>query len=161
MNSNRLKILGVGTGLALGVAIYFRLRLNKKDQKAEKLLTAVQSQIKPDSIGIISENAFDIHYEEEVKKKIKADLILLKTETAIDYAKQIHSAWSFWGDDEDKVYSVFRALRDKVQVSQVARAYQSIYNINLVDKMKSKLSKSEIGKVLQIVAPLPKYRILK
>lgn len=65
-------------------------------------------------------------------------------------------------DDENKIKSAFRALKDQVQVSQVA--YQYYHDpkgdkINLIDDLKGRLSKEEVGEVLEIVKKLPQYRV--
>ena len=92
---------------------------------------------------------------------VNREVLVLKTSTASRYADQIHKAWGSWyegGDDEEKVYGVFRKLKDKVQVSQVAKAYQETFSKNLIDTLKDRFDKSEITIVLNIIKALPNYR---
>lgn len=86
---------------------------------------------------------------------------MLTVASAKGFAKDIRDAWGVIDDDENKIYSVFRALKDQVQVSQVAFQYYvtSTDKINLIDDLKSRLSKEEVGQVLEIVKKLPAYRL--
>jgi hypothetical protein len=125
------------------------------------LLTAIQAQIQPISSGLTSQNAFDIHFLNKVLQTVNREVLVLKTSTASRYADQIHKAWGSWyqgGDDEEQVYGVFRKMKDKVQVSQVAKAYQETYSKNLIDTLKDRFDKEEITIVLNIVKALPNYR---
>ncbi len=87
---------------------------------------------------------------------------MLTVASAKTYAKDIRDSWGVFDDDEDKIYSVFRALKDQVQVSQVAYQYYidpKSNKINLIDDLKSRLSKDEVGQVLEIVKKMPQYRL--
>ena len=163
MKNQRLNMMAVIVGLAVVGTAYKHMQRRRRDKIASELLREISRIIKPATEGLISENAFDIYYAEEVLKKINAQVLVLKKEVAIRWAKEIHAAWGAWyegGDDENKVYGVFRSLKDKVQVSQVARAYQELYGENLVDKLYDKFDESEIKKVLGIVRGLPAYRTI-
>lgn len=162
-NSKALIIGGVVTiaGVWIGVAV-FNHRRKTRDQKAIAFFSELQRDIAPDSVGLVESNAFDIRYWENVGKKIKKPMYMLTVASAKAFAKDIRDSWGVFDDDEDKIYSVFRALKDQVQVSQVA--YQYYMNpdggkINLIDDLKSRLSKEEVGTVLEIVKKLPQYRL--
>lgn len=162
-NSKVLIIGGVVTivGVWIGVAVFHNKR-KKRDQKAVAFFSELQRDIAPDSVGLVESNAFDIRYWENVGKKIKKPMYLLTVASAKAFAKDIRDSWGFWDDDEDKIKSVFRALKDQVQVSQVAYQYYMDpggNKINLIDDLKSRLSKEEIGQVLEIVKKLPQYRL--
>lgn len=154
-----LTIIGVMAGVSLPVILYAGWDRRRKDRLAVKLMREVSQLIEPTTTGLLSENAFDIHYKAKVLDKVKGKIIVLKAEAVNNYAKEIHGAWGFFNDDENVVYGVFRKLRDKVQVSQVAAAYQDTYKENLIDVLYDKLSESEIKKVLGIVKPLPSHRM--
>ena len=163
MKSRSLKIAGGVAGLLLVGSLYGTIRRRQKDKLASQVLREVTRRIKPATKGLISEDAFDIHYTDEVLKHAKGRVLTLKASAASGFAGRIHRAWAAWyqgGDDEAKVYAVFRELKDKVQVSQVAKAYQAVYAENLIDTLNRKLSLSEINTILSIVRPLPAYRIL-
>ncbi len=86
---------------------------------------------------------------------------MLTVASAKAYAKDIRDSWGVFDDDEDKIKGVFRALKDQVQVSQVAFQYYqaSTEKINLIDDLKSRLSKDEVGEILEITKKLPQYRV--
>lgn len=163
---NNTKVLIIGgvvtiAGVWITVAIVSKRR-KTRDQKAIAFFSELQRDIAPDSVGLVESNAFDIRYWENVGKKIKKPMYMLTVASAKSYAKDIRDSWGVFDDDEDKIKSVFRALKDQVQVSQVAFQY---YNdpkgdkINLIDDLKSRLSKEEVGEVLDIVKKLPQYRL--
>ena len=158
VRKNTLKIVAIVSVVGLGTSIYIIADHRRKDKLAATFIDELNKLLNPSLTGLGSEEAFDVNYWDEVIKKVKG-VMLLKTEVAKKYAREIYDAWSFWGDDEDKIYSVFRNLRDKVQVSQVADAYKDDYGVNLIEKIRSKLSEMEINQVLQIVNALPRYRV--
>lgn len=156
------KILGVSVGTLLIGSTALTIRKRNRDERTGKLLSAIKAQIQPIANGLIAENAFDIHYLSKVLQAVSNEVLVLKTSTASKYADQIHKAWGSWyqgGDDEEKVYGVFRKMKDKVQVSQVAKAYQDTYSNNLIDTLKDRFDKDEITIVLNIIKALPNYRI--
>ena len=155
------KIIGASVGTLFIGATFFSMRKRSRDLRTSKLLTAIQVQIQPISSGLTSQNAFDIHFLNKVLQTVNREVFVLKTSTASRYADQIHKAWGSWyqgGDDEEQVYGVFRKMKDKVQVSQVAKAYQETYSKNLIDTLKDRFDKEEITMVLNIVKTLPNYR---
>lgn len=163
MNRSILKIAGGVAGIGLGASVYFVWSKKRKDKLTSELLRELFKLIKPSTTGLLSESAFDIHFKDEVLKKVNGRVLTIRPETASKYADQINAAWAGWwkgGDDENKVYAVLRKLKDKVQVSQVAKAYQASFKVNLIDKLYERLDESEIRKVLGIVKKLPGYRTL-
>jgi hypothetical protein len=155
------KIIGSSVGTLNIATTLFTMRNRSRDSRTSKLLTAIKAQIQPISSGLTSQNAFDIHFLNKVLQGVNREVLVLKTTTASRYADQIHKAWGSWyegGDDEQQVYGVFRKMKDKVQVSQVAKAYQESYSKNLIDTLKDRFDKEEIIQVLNIVKALPNYR---
>lgn len=155
------KILGVSVGTLLIGSAALTIRKRNRDERTGKLLSTIKAQIQPIANGLITENAFDIHYLSKVLQAVSNEVLVLKTSTASKYAGQIHKAWGSWyqgGDDEEKVYGLFRKMKDKVQVSQVAKAYQDTYSKNLIDTLKDRFDKEEITIVLNIIKALPNYR---
>jgi len=161
-NTKVLIIGGVVTiaGVWIGVAVFNNKR-KKRDQKAIAFFSELQRDIAPDSVGLVESNAFDIRYWENIGKKLKKPMYMLTVAGSKGFAKDIRDSWGVFDDDEDKIKSVFRALKDQVQVSQVAYQYYqaSTEKINLIDDLKSRLSKEEVGEVLDIVKKLPQYRL--
>ena len=155
------KIIGASVGTLFIGTTFFSMRKRSRDVRTSKLLTAIQAQIQPISSGLTTQNAFAIHFLNKVLQTVNREVLVLKTSTASRYAGQIHKAWGSWyqgGDDEEQVYGVFRKMKDKVQVSQVAKAYQETYSKNLIDTLKDRFDKEEITIVLNIVKALPNYR---
>ncbi|QRM89521.1 hypothetical protein FG167_09860 [Lacinutrix sp. WUR7] len=155
------KIIGVSVGTLLIGTTLFSVRKRSRDGRTSKLLSAIKAQIQPISNGLMSQSAFDIHFLNKVLQAVNREVLVLKTSTASRYADQIHKAWGSWyqgGDDEEKVYGIFREMKDKVQVSQVAKAYQETYSKNLIDTLKDRFDKDEITIVLNIIKALPNYR---
>jgi len=155
------KIIGASVGTLLVGTTMLSVRKRSRDILTSKLLSAIQAQIQPISSGLTSQNAFDIHFLNKVLQTVNREVLVLKTSTASRFADQIHNAWGAWyegGDDEEKVYGVFRKMKDKVQVSQVAKAYQETYSNNLIDTLKDRFEKDEITIVLNIIKALPNYR---
>ena len=161
MKKTILIISGVGVcGLIVG-SIVIGDRNQKRERLTSKLLKALNAKIEPVKNGIGTQNAFDVHYLDKVLQRVSGQVLALKASTATYYANQIKNAFGAWyqgGDDEDKVYSVFRKLKDKVQVSQVAKAYQEDESKNLIDVLKYRFGKDEIKIVLDIVNSKPNYR---
>jgi len=152
-------VLVAAAWIGMGVLNYKR---RQRDQKAVAFFSELQRELAPGSVGLVESNAFNIRYWEETGKKLKKPMYLLKMASAKAFAKDIRDSWSIFGDDEDKIYGVFRALKDQAQVSQVANQY---YNdpkgdkINLIDDLNSRLSKDEVGQILGIVKKMPPYRL--
>jgi len=149
------------TGVVVFIVGYMAIRARKRDQRYRRLLQAIRNLLKESNGDLAVQGAFDPKYTDRVIRSVKATIITLKKEAALDYARQLHKAWKPWylgGDDEDLAYSVFRRLKDKVQLSQLAGAYTQLYEHSLIETLQSRLSKKEINKVMAIIAPLPAYR---
>ena len=150
-------VAGVWTSVAI---IHHKRKV--RDQKAVAFFSELQRDIQPDSVGLVESNAFDIRYWENSGKKLKKPMYMLTVASARGFAKDIRDSWGIFDDDENKIYSVFRALKDHVQVSQVAYQYYMDpkgSKINLIDDLKSRLAKDEVGQVMEIVKKMPPYRL--
>ena len=154
-------VVGVLLFAGLVSSTAYTVRHRKREQLASKLYQALSRELRPSGAGLEKEAAFDLDYIDKIQKKAKGSLVILKNSTVSRYVKMIHKAWKPWyllGDDEDKVYGVFRSLKDKVQVAQLAKTYQETYQKNLVEVLRNRLDDTEIRKVLAIVRKLPDYR---
>ena len=158
VNKTTLHVMGIMATAGLCGTIYIVVKHKRRDQFAVKILEELNKILSPTSKGLSGEEAFDIQYADEITKKVKG-VLWLKSEQANKYAKQIYGAWGVMDDDEDAVYNVFRSMKDKVQVSQVSKAYATAYKTNLIDTLRNNLSETEISQVLQIIRPLPRYRV--
>ena len=161
MAMKMMKISGGVVSVLLLSSLYIHLRRRRHDQLATQVLQALHRAIAPATTGLMSERALGIHYADDLLKQVNKKVLMLNKKVAIQFAEQIKSAWGAWyqgGDDEAKVYAVFRNLKDKVQVSQVASAYQETYGENLIETLQDRLGNTEIKTVLDIIKPLPDYR---
>ena len=155
-----LQAAGVVSGLALCGSVYFVIGSRRKDKLATALLDELNKFFNPESAGLSAEEAFDIHYADQVLKRVRGTVILLKTATAQKYADTVYDSLGFFFNNTDKLYGVFHLLADKVQVSQVAKAYFDKHHVNLIDALHNKLSKSEASNILSMVRGLPGYRVV-
>jgi len=149
-------------GIWISVAV-IHTRRTKRDQLAVAFFSELQRNISPGTVGLVESNAFNIEYWQTISKKLKKTLYFLTTASAMSFAKDIRDSYSILGDNEDKIKGVFRALKDQVQVSQVAFSYYtgSTEKINLIDDLISRLSTSEVGEIMNIVKKLPEYRVVE
>jgi hypothetical protein len=82
-------------------------------------------------------------------------LKVLTVAGADSYAKQINSAFSVFGDDEDQINGVFRNLRYKTQVGSLVTAYFKLFKKDLLSDLKSRLSESELNSIISIIETKP------
>lgn len=92
-------------------------------------------------------------------------LILAKYSTTLQWAKNIYEAIDWWkiNDDEEKIYSVFREMKYKSNVSQTAARFSELYKKDLLEFLNYYLNdefhylkdQTEMAKVLEIVKNLP------
>lgn len=99
---------------------------------------------------------FAKYFNPDFVQQIKAanpgkNLVLLADNRITEARKKIKDAWGTLSDDEDVIYAVFRALGSGIQISQVAKSYQTNYGINLLDELNNKLSDSENQKLTEII----------
>ena len=152
-------VLGV---LCIGTTV-ISVRKRNRDRLAKAVLAAVNKQLHPVTQGLDAEDALSVHYKDRVMQGVTSKVIVLKETVATRLAKEIHQFFKPWykgGDDEEGVYALLGSLKDKVQASQVARAYQRDYKVSLKDQLKDSFDQEEITQVLKIISGLPKYRIL-
>ena len=157
LNNTEIAVLSSSMLLVFGIGLWHN-RDRKRDKKASQLFNALERILDGEKGQLQWETAFDIHYIKKLKIDRSKTLLVLQHEVALKYAKQIYEAWKIWykgGDDEAKVFGVFRELADKVQISQVAKAYQDSYNSNLIDVIKDRLSENEIKTLLEIIKKKP------
>lgn len=101
------------------------------------------------------------YYKQFPNSKYRTVMIMTPA-TAKARAKLIYDAWSFWGDNEDQIYSVFRTLKSQVQLSQLCATYAANYNQDLLRRLqnpwyyrKDGLDEKEFAIIANIVQKLP------
>lgn len=158
----KLIIAGVVTTGLLAGCVAYGMRTKRRDRQSALFLSELERKIAPGSVGLAQSDAFNMYYWQNLAKTVKKSYYLLKQKDAVSAAKSISDAWGVFDDDEDKIYGVFRALKDQAAVSQVAYWYYQKNKINLIDDLRSRLDeKTEVKEITGIVDKLPPYRIAK
>ena len=156
-----LKIASGGVLLLIGGTVYGNVVRKQREKTASALLLELTKELQPATKGLLNEIAFDVKFSEKVLDTVRGRIQVLSETEAFDYADQIHQTfkpWYYGGNDTEKLYGIFRKLSDKVAVSQVAKAYETNQNKNLIDTLNAELSE-DTKKILEIVKPLDKYTI--
>jgi hypothetical protein len=96
-------------------------------------------------------------------KSKKSNIILLRDEYVTLNRKRLNAAIKGAGTDEDAIKDVFRALKDKVQMAQVAESYRKNYNINLLEDMLGDMDEdsADMNDIRDIIMSKPNYRVTK
>ena len=76
---------------------------------------------------------------------------LPSNETVNGWAKQIHDSFGWFNDDEEEIYSVFRAMNNKLTISQVSDAYTQLYSSDLLGDLKQYLNERELSFLWNII----------
>ena len=74
---------------------------------------------------------------------------------AIQFAKDIHSAFGFWNDNEEKITGALKSIGSKFKLSFVAFWYYKEYKQDLYSELNYRLSDDEKKVVFGIVEKLP------
>lgn len=75
-------------------------------------------------------------------------------------AKTLYNAFRWYNDDEDAVYSVFRRMKNDIDFIKLDEAFFDISKEDMIPYVNSRLSKSEQGKVNDVLAKQGiKYRL--
>lgn len=82
-------------------------------------------------------------------------IALLTTPKIEALAAQVKKSKGIFNDDETALYSVFRYLKTKTQVSQLAEVFERIYSRDLYSYLQSFLNESELSKVYNTIKNLP------
>jgi len=162
MKQDNKQLIIYGGGLLL---VYFGVLkpiLNKLGVTKSAEDKVVDAQMdKPNSLNPFSSQFY------KSKESQNAGAILLKRQTAENFAKIIYDAMGVFSDDEAKVYGVFRALKTQSQVSFLSDVFQQMYKTDLLSFLKtgysqwnpaSGMNADELNVVIQIVNKLPKYK---
>ena len=71
------------------------------------------------------------------------------------YVDDIHEATDGWGTDEATIYSTFKKLYNKLNVSQLAEAYRIKFGKDLRAVLVDELDTTELAKLDSIISSLP------
>jgi hypothetical protein len=87
--------------------------------------------------------------------KIPPGARLITYNTGLKLSKLLDDSKHWYNDDEEAIYSVFRSLNAKSQVTSLAYWFQKFYNQDLYYWLKDVLSESELAKVILIIETKP------
>jgi len=101
-------------------------------------------------------------YISRVESKVN-NVIYLKDDYVTTFRKSLGDAIRGSGTDEEAIKAVFRKLKDKVQIAQVAESYQKNYEENLLDALKDDMDvdSDEMKEIYDIILIKPAYRVAK
>jgi len=170
-------VWGIVSLAGLGTTAYFlNEHFKNKDNGAKRygnipknesggIPDGVQSGVETEAVAEPDwENPYHKDYKADVKKwlGLGKTIKVLTQSSAKKYAKELYNAYGIFNDNEEKVQSVFNSkLKDKIQVSQVAKAFNDDYKgRDLFDYLSSFLDEEEMEKYVKApVRALPKYRL--
>jgi hypothetical protein len=145
----------------IGYLIYLKIR-NKKE--INQIHAAIDGR--SGAYGTIEDfsDVFDgANYINKIKSK-QPKLILLKGDYVTTYRKKLYDyLTTIVGTDEEGIKSIFRTLKDKVQIAQVAESYMRNYNVNLLEAIKDDINddSDDMKELLDIMTQKPAFRIDK
>jgi len=93
-----------------------------------------------------------------INMRLPSGAWLLKAKDAAKLADSIYRAHSWYNDNEEAIYGVFRKLQTQSQVSSLSKAFQAKYKEDLYYWLKNILSAGELATVLKIVNAKPKFK---
>ena len=82
---------------------------------------------------------------------------LLTQAGAAAYVDDLWDATSFYSDDEEQIYGVFRAMKTKSQVAALAKRFNQLKNFDLYNYLENYLNEEELLKVKGIIDQKPNY----
>lgn len=91
------------------------------------------------------------------KAKLEKARAALKSFDAIGVAKQIYDSTSFYNDDEDKLYSAFNTLKNRLELSLLGMYFKDRYGKTLQNFISDSFNPEEVSKVNNIISKLPAY----
>lgn len=170
-------LITTGALLATGSIGYAIYENNRKQKLADCILTKVgiigkegeEAYVDPQKYGdqrdLEFSKAFDMNFWQtpEIAKKIKLKGEAWKTnlikKLGLD-VRLIENAFGGWfvNDDEDQIYSVFRSLNSKTEVSILAWLFHRKYKKGLYTRLSEKLTPGEMAKIKEIVDSKPVFK---
>jgi hypothetical protein len=92
-------------------------------------------------------------------KTLPAGALLLTQGGATAYANDIYDAKGIFNDDEDKVYSVFRAMKTQGQVAALSKRFNQIYSKDLYTFIRGFFNDDEMLTLKKLLDAKPKYKL--
>lgn len=151
--NDKLKIfLAIFASILVAWTVYKLLqKLNivddEKDIEAEKVSTQFEKYF--------NRNNWPEYSKQWRKGKITA-LALQPTER-LKLAKLFQDSLGDYNDDEETIYSVFRALKDLTSITALADTYYTKYGYDLLATLRDRLSNDEMAVIYNILKNKPEF----
>lgn len=121
------------------------LKASSAEKEAEKILEQQETKI----------NIWQ--GTEAVKRAAGANstIKLLSYSSAATKADGIQDSFSFYNDDEERIYAIFRDLNAQTQVASLVDQYRLRHKADLLNALKSNLSTTEVNEITKIINQKP------
>lgn len=121
------------------------LKASSAEKEAEKILEQQETKI----------NIWQ--GTEAVKRAAGANstIKLLSYSSASSKADGIQDSFSFYNDDEERIYAIFRDLNAQTQVASLVDQYRLRHKADLLNALKSNLSTTEVNEITKIINQKP------
>lgn len=121
------------------------LKASSEEKEAEKILEKQETKI----------NIWQ--GTEAVKRAAGANstIKLLSYSSAASKADGIQDSFSFYNDDEERIYAIFRDLNAQTQVASLVDQYRLRHKADLLNALKSNLSTTEVSEITKIINQKP------
>jgi len=121
------------------------LKASSEEKEAEKILEKQETKIN------IWQGV------EAVKRAAGANstIKLLSYSSAASKADGIQDSFSFYNDDEERIYAIFRDLNAQTQVASLVDQYRLRHKADLLNALKSNLSTTEVNEITKIINQKP------
>jgi hypothetical protein len=121
------------------------LKASSEEKEAEKILEQQESKI----------NIWQ--GTEAVKRAAGANstIKLLSYSSAASKADGIQDSFSFYNDDEERIYAIFRDINAQTQVASLVDQYRLRHAADLLNALKSNLSTTEVNEITKIINQKP------
>jgi hypothetical protein len=140
-------------GIAVGVYYFIvkpiteklGLKATSEEKEAEKILEKQETKI-------------NIWQGVEAVKRAagpRTTIKVLSYSSAATKADGIYDSLNWYGDDEERIYAIFRDLNFQTQVAAIVDQYKIRHKADLLNTLKSSFSTSELNEVLKIVNQKP------
>jgi hypothetical protein len=141
-----LALLGVGAYFASNSILQaLGIKKSKEEKESEKILEQQETKI----------NIWQ--GTEAVKRAAGANstIKLLSYSSAASKADGIQDSFSFYNDDEERIYAIFRDLNAQTQVASLVDQYRLRHKADLLNALKSNLSTTEVNEITKIINQKP------
>jgi hypothetical protein len=121
------------------------LKASSAEKEAEKILEQQETKI----------NIWQ--GTEAVKRAAGANstIKLLSYSSAASKADGIQDSFSFYNDNEERIYAIFRDLNAQTQVASLVDQYRLRHKADLLNALKSNLSTTEVNEITKIIDQKP------